>query len=266
MNSQPNRKVDKDKRELFDLVVSAIQSSGWNVLYAAPIDNPLQIIMQRDAVSYPLTVYIWNLTHGGGSRRPQGEYRIQITGVSPIAIASEGRTLLLGWWEPEGIFAGFDVTKHAGRPTASQSIQIGLESLRKATDNGLTPYNKGNGEIAFAIRPDLLAAYIQEMDALHEIGEHPSEVQIIDAPPDEMEQEADILEGVAGPRREVILSITKKLRDARFRQRVLTAYRNACAMCAIQTGARRGGAYRPGGLSKQSGHRYEWHRLMFTPS
>ncbi len=232
MNNPPRRKV---KSELFDLVVGAIQASGWNVLYTAPIgSNPLHIIMQRDDASFPLTIYIWNLTHGGGARRPRQEYRVQITGVTHITVASGAKTLLLGWWGVSGVFAGFDASKHAGKVSASPSIQISEDVLEKAAERGIVPYNKGNGEIAFAIRPDMLATYIQDLATLHAIGTQPNEIDVIDTAVDEQTDDTAALEAVAEPRREVIRAVRAKIRSAQFRKRVLTAYNNACAMCSLQ--------------------------------
>lgn len=232
MNSQPPK---KGKVDLFDLVTSALQAGGWNILYTEPLrGNPMHIIAQRDDVSCPLRVYIWNLTHGGGAHRPKTEYRIQVTGVASIDVTPGMITLLLGWWEPASVFAGFDALKHAGRQSRSPSIQIGEEALSQATVRGLVPYNKGNGEIAYAIRPDMLAAYMQDLAILHEIGAQPNEVEAIESPVGETPDDTNVLESVAEPRREVVRSIRAKIRNAQFRQRVLTAYSYSCAMCLIQ--------------------------------
>ena len=68
------------------------------------------------------------------------------------------------------VFAAFDITKHAGPVAASPSIQIGRAALESAAQNGLAPYNRGNGEIAFGVRSDYLAIYLSQLSGLHGAG------------------------------------------------------------------------------------------------
>ncbi len=126
-----------NKTELFEVVIDAVGESGWNVLYIAPASvHPFQLQVYRGNEGYQLRIYIWTLTHGGGSARPADEYRIQITGVDQIQTFPGERTLLLGWWEPKGVFAGFDARKHSGPLGRSPSIQIRRPCLEQAQTAG----------------------------------------------------------------------------------------------------------------------------------
>lgn len=143
------------KEELFGKVVGAIRDSGWGLLYLSnPSEHPLRLQVYRGTGTYRVRIYIWNLTHGGGRRRPTGEYRIQITGVDQIEPELGGTTLILGWWSVESVFAAFDYHKHSGPLGASPSFQIAETALHQAAEHGFAPYNKGNKEIAIAVRPD----------------------------------------------------------------------------------------------------------------
>ncbi len=120
------------KAELFEVVVNAVGESGWNVLYIAPPStHPFHMQIYRGEEGYRLRIYIWTLTHGGGRARPADEYRIQITGVDQIQATAGEKTLLLGWWEKRGVFAGFDVRRHSGPLGRSLSIQIRRPCLER---------------------------------------------------------------------------------------------------------------------------------------
>ncbi len=68
------------KSQLLDVIVRSIHRCGWQVAYLSD-DHPFRLLVYHQDESYRLRVYIWNLTHGGGSARPADEYRVQITGM-----------------------------------------------------------------------------------------------------------------------------------------------------------------------------------------
>ncbi len=62
-----------NKYDLLEKIVSAINDSGWNVVYLENIDqHPFHLQIYREAESYRVRVYVWHLTHGGGKARPKG--------------------------------------------------------------------------------------------------------------------------------------------------------------------------------------------------
>jgi len=139
------------KSDLLNIIVQSIRDCNWNVLYIGDIrEHPFLLNIYNDETdkSYLIRVYIWHLTHGGGSRRPVDEYRIQITGTQKFEKFQGERTLILGWWDAGKVFAGFDFKKHSRKLGFSPSIQIREEALRKAHINGIATMNKDNNEIA----------------------------------------------------------------------------------------------------------------------
>lgn len=227
---------ERDKKRLHALVVEAIKESGWSVLYLTEsADHSLRLHVYHDDRQFGLRVYIWNLTHGGGIHRPMSEYRIQITGVTAIVSEPGVKTLLLGWWEPGQVFAAFDATKHSGLLGKSPSIQIGEDVLREAARNGIAPYNKGNGEIAFGIRPDFLVDYSERLEVLHTLGESDASVEalhdVVQAAPGVNEE---VLDTMGEERRIALRAVREKVRKTRFQRMVLDAYTRHCAMCRVQ--------------------------------
>lgn len=181
-------------------------------------------------------LYIWNLTHGGGSARPAHEYRIQITGTSQFRSVSGEATVILGWSEDFEVFAGFDYRRHSRVLGSSPSMQISQSALQAAQTNAFAAIAKGNGETAIAFRSDFSAAYVEHLTALHDTGMAPIETSILDrisGDPASL-SDSDIEAAVAPIRRIAIVQTRRAVRDAQFRRRVLNAYGHRCAMCGVQ--------------------------------
>lgn len=226
------------KSELHQMVVGAFKVSGWKVLYLPEmLDSSLRLKVYKDTTSYIIRVYIWNVTHGGGSHRPSNEYRIQITGVRQFVKEPDEQTLILGWWAAANTFVGFDYKKHAGQLGASPSFQIAEEALRSATTNVFAPYDKGNGEIAIAFRPDFIGEYVSQLEELHEFGATAEGFEMLDAlsrNPQAITETDSAIIGLDEPRKIALRSVRLRVRDVRFRDRVLTAYTHMCAICGMQ--------------------------------
>lgn len=175
------------------------------------------------------------MTHGGGRARPADEYRIQITGVSRFEPEPGGKTLILGWWDEAGVFAGFDYQKHSDWLGASPSMQIREQYLREAYEGGFSPCNKGNGEIALAFRPDFIIEYVRFLEQLHDVGKSPVDFKVLSSIAIDPNAVNDIdLEKVSNQRRTAVASVRRALRDNSFKDRVLTAYSHQCAVCSLQ--------------------------------
>ncbi|MEJ7823194.1 MAG: HNH endonuclease [Chitinophagaceae bacterium] len=224
------------KYDLLDIIVQSVNDCGWNVLYVGDISqHPFLIKIYNHAESYLLRIYVWNLTHGGGAARPKDEYRIQITGADRFEQQAGEKTLILGWWSEVGVFAGFDFTKHRTKLGFSPSMQIREEFLRKALINGFSPCDKGNGEIAIAFRPDFFTNYVQNLEQLHGFGESKKDFKVLEEVSDQpLEVNTQLINQVSKQRQIAVIQLSKKLRDASFKARVLTAYSNKCAFSGMQ--------------------------------
>jgi putative restriction endonuclease len=223
------------KSDLLYEVTTAIIDSGWNVIHLSD-EHPFELNVYRDDRRYLIRVYIWNITHGGGLARPSDEYRIQITsGVHQFERPLGYMTLILGWSEHDGVFAGFDFNKHIGLLGSSPSLQIRGECLRQSVESGFSPCLKENNEIAVAFRPDFLIEYIINLEQIHEFGEIQQEYELLEqAAIDPYAVNDTGLEAVGTERRLVITAVQRRLRSASFRRRVLGAYNYRCAFCGVQ--------------------------------
>lgn len=226
---------ERSKQALHEIVKEAARESGWQILQASEEpDRALRLQVARDTESFVMLVYIWNLTHGGGAQRPTNEYRIQLTGITALRHESNVVTLLLGWWESDRLFAAFDATKHSGPFGRSPSIQISVTALHTAQQEGLALYNKGKGEIAAGVRPDMLIEYARQIQDVHQ-----TEPPNLQSPPSNL-PEGDIpfddsmLSTIPESRRIVLRALRQRVRQANFQRNVLVAYERQCAMCRTQ--------------------------------
>lgn len=225
-----------NKRQLLSTVELAICESGWDFLRLSEVgSHPAIYQIYRANQSQRVRVYIWNLTPGGGNR-PTDEWRIQVTGVTQLGLEPDGKTLVLGWQDQLGVFAGFDSRLHQGDLGASPSIQIRNAALDRAKVDGFAPQGKSNSELAIAFRPEFLGAYVDSLESLHDCGAFPGEIKTlsrISREPDEVDDK-EVEQTIAEPRRFAVVSVRQAIRDRGFRNRVLRAYGYSCAMCGIQ--------------------------------
>lgn len=224
------------KAVLLERIRDAVYASGWSLIYEAdPSLHPFRLRVFKEDISISTFIYIWSLTHGGGSARPKDEYRIQMTGVDfPLIISTDPKTLLLGWHEHLGVFAGFDVQKHQTSTSRSPSIQIHLQTLEAAQQRSFSYQRKGNDEIAVAFSPDLFAEYVRQREILHQFAENETELRALEAATAEESVPADMLQHLSTERQIVIQTIARRLREPSFRTRVLSAYAHHCAICDLQ--------------------------------
>ena len=222
-----------NKIQLLESIVQLVYDCNWQVLYLND-SHPFELKIFNREESYKLKIVIYNLSHGGGRKRPSDEYRIQFK-VTNITQPVGYKTLILGYWGDTGVFAGFDYSKHK-LPKYSSSAQIKEETLRKAIVNGFSTQYKGNGEIAIAFIPDFFVEYVKNCEQLHSFGESLTEMAILEnvVKSEDTVINNETLNQVAQKRQEAIVSIKKKKRESSFTKRVLTAYSHKCAICDIQ--------------------------------
>ena len=227
------------KRQLLERVEDGFRSGGWDLLYSTnPGEHPAKYRVYRDGAAFTISVYIWNISHGGGAARAADEYRIQVTGVQDNIFQPniDGPTLILGWWGNDEIFAGFDYRSHSSPLGSSPSFQVGRKALQSAVSNRVASHSKKSGELVITFEPDFIGTYATNLEELHDTGTVPSELallkRIADAP--QGVEEDEITASVAPPRRYAVSETRRALRAMDFRARVLSAYENRCAMCGVQ--------------------------------
>lgn len=220
--------------EIIGAITDAIAESGCTGHLVSPARRqPRRFIVAGSNAPTAITIYAWTLTFGG---RPSlaNEYRIQMTSVqSPLAHGSDGPTVLLGYDPRNRLFAGFDLERHRTFTTGSPSVQIDIEALRKAEQDGLSFHRKSNDEIAIGIRPDMLVTYAMNAVVLHRYGREANILKLLNQAVQQPIPKMQI-QGLTAERRRVVTEVSRLSRDAAFRQRVIFAYGNRCAVTRLQ--------------------------------
>ncbi|HAI67938.1 MAG TPA: restriction endonuclease [Gammaproteobacteria bacterium] len=196
--------------------------------------HPRHFLVQYLEESFSLWVYIWTLTFGGRQSLPN-EYRIQMTSISsPLSINSNGYTILLGYYPDLNIFAGFDCKQHSTFTTGSPSIQININAIHNALQNGLAFMTKDNQEIAIAIRSDQFLNYVLNAQILHQYGSDTTTLNLLTKAAQSEEIKPQDIESLTVERKKLVTNVSRYARTANFRQQVLNAYENRCAVTRTQ--------------------------------
>jgi len=222
-------------QELVSAILDAISQSGEaGVMVSGVRVHPRRFAVSGALGAMHLWVYAWTLTPGG---RPQlrNEYRIQMTSVqSPLALNPDGPTVLIGYEPNLNMFAGFDIALHRIFTSGSPSVQVDIESIHKALQDGLAFNRKDNNEITVAIRPDQFMVYVRNAESLHKNGRHPGTLSLLSKASSLNLITADEIAQLKGERRRLLQMVSRAARDANFREQVLNAYGHRCAVTRMQ--------------------------------
>jgi len=221
--------------DLVDAIVDAIEQSGEvGVLTSATRTHPRKFAVSGVLGSLELWVYAWSLTPGG-RRQLKNEYRIQMTSVkSPLGLNPQGATALIGYEPDRKMFAAFDLDVHQRFTAGSPSVQIDVTALNEALQDGLAFRRKENNEIAIAIRPDHFMTYVRNAPAVHKYGRQPATLNVLTKASSLQEIKPVDLEKLGADRQRIVEIVSRMSRAANFREQVLSAYGNRCAVTRIQ--------------------------------
>jgi putative restriction endonuclease len=229
-----------NKSQLLERVLSAIASADWQIQTENLKQHPLEVLISKDEITQKLIIYIWNITHGGATRSTE-EYRIQVTGVaSPLKVSNEFKTLLLGWYEQEGVFAAFDASKHI-EFGFSPSIQVNVGKLREAKAHGLAIQEKKDArgsEIVVTFSPEYIMQYIDSAypsyhtSAITQITQD-EKLFLLHNPLDTTVTRAD-LDRLPADRKKALTTINRNVRERKFQIYINKIYKGKCAICGLQ--------------------------------
>jgi putative restriction endonuclease len=218
-----------------DAILKACDDSGAPAaLLSKSTKNPRKLVLATNAGPTEVWVYAWTLTHGGRPALPF-EYRVQKTGVtSPLPLNANGPTVLIGFEPNRGAFAGFDLVQHKVFTPGSPSAQIDIRALDRALTDGLGFDKKAKNEIAIGIRTDLFVGYMLSARDLHRYGSGAAMYKAFESIVTTTPSQQQSIPLLSGARKRIAITITKLVRDARFRMTVLGAYDHRCAVTRTQ--------------------------------
>lgn len=220
--------------QLVIAITNAVTESGYTGQIVSSVrHNPRRFIITGANAPLAVTTYAWTLTFGGRPNLPN-EYRIQMTSVqSPLQMGNDGPTVLIGYEPDLNLFAGFDLQRHNTFTTGSPSVQIDRQELRRSETEGLSFHRKSNDEIAVGIRPDMFMAYAMNANVLHRYGREANVLRLLQQAVHEPPSQQQVAP-LSTERQRIITEVSRLSRAADFRQRVLFAYGNRCALTRVQ--------------------------------
>lgn len=221
---------------LVDAILHAIRQSGGSGAYVSEstATHPRRFAVHYLEQPFSLWVYLWTLTHGGRTTLPN-EYRIQMTSIaSPLPLNPDGYTALLGYYPDLNVFAGFDIQRHQHFTAGSPSVQIGIDTIHAALQNGMAFVTKENEEIAIGIRPDEFLHYVVNAVALHQHGSDPQTLSLLKKAAQLQDLPTQDIGALSAERQRIVTNVGRYSREANFRQQVLSAYGNRCAVTRTQ--------------------------------
>ena len=189
-------------------------------------------MVTMDGRSERVRVYLWNLTYD----KTRDDFKFQVTSVrgGTLEIGYDARTVLLGYYEPMGLYLAADADRHRRLGGRSNAIQARLAHLEAAYRDGIHAFRKsGTGETAIVVRNDLIATYLMDSEQMHAMGNTAAGLArlnrfatLIGGP--------QIIPPALVPRNKREAIIQRTIRDRNFATRVLSAYDHKCCVCNVQ--------------------------------
>jgi putative restriction endonuclease len=231
------------REELLHKVLDSIQVSGWSYTLSRGSDYalPVEISITNGTETQTILVYIWNISHGGRGRSAE-EYRIQIKGTPPLRTGNKYKTLLLGWFDEDKVFAAFDAYKHRNFTGLSPSVQVPIGTLNLATTQSFAFHTKEineGKEVVVAFTSPYIMEYINDLypqyHAQFAQGISSIEAETIETCPLDMDIPDSELNRLPAERQTAIVTMSIKVRERKFQRNVWTVYHHGiCAICGLQ--------------------------------
>lgn len=223
------------KSELLERFLESVAICGWQSIVSEPRQHPFLISLWSGIDALRVRLYIWNISPGGPSTvRPEGEYRIQITGVTSPLLTTPGiQSLLLGWEEDRKVFTAYDFRRHLTFGS-SPSIQVRASTLERSVELGYAFQRRTNGEIIVALVQDQVVNYISKQADMHRVGVTEFEEDLLENLSQEDLSNTEGFDHIPSERQTTIAAVARFSRERTFRDRVLRAYSHQCSVCRLQ--------------------------------
>ena len=223
------------RQEIDSAILEAIsESGGIGLLAKRDTPNPRVYLISKADESWELWVYVWNLTHGGRPSLPN-EFRIQMTSISsPLLLNPNGPTVLLGYDNNLKMFAGFDIQRHRQFTQGSPSIQINIQTVHQALQDGISINQKSNMELAVGIRPDHLLLYCSMVTELHRSAGDDQTLKLLERASRSEDVSESETSSISQERQRIVSEVSRFARSSGFRAQVLQAYGYRCAVTRTQ--------------------------------
>ena len=217
--------------ELLQAVIDACRHRTEAVLY---LDGHNPFSLSIDARS--VTLFVANVSHT--SRSDPDEYRIQCPGGLPEELTVHKATgqavCILGYSSDSDTFSAWDPNMFVLRSRRTQrfSLYTRLTNHARASSNGFAIYRDSAGQNVLSFRSEFLGLYVANTGPMHRATEMALHrvVRAYRA----SRSGAISRNFVTVAKQRINVTHSQYARSPQFRQAVLEAYENCCAMCGLQ--------------------------------
>ena len=217
--------------ELLQAIIDACRHRTEAVLFVQG-HNPFSVLIDGREVA----VFVANVSHA--RRSDPDEFRIQCPGDLPDQLAARKATgdlvCILGYNVDTDTFSAWDPERFVQRSRVTQrfSLYTRLSSHQRARADGFSVYRDASHQNVLSFRPEFMALYVGNVDVMHQATDRALQNLV--------RAHRDARSGVASrkrvsvAKRRIAISHNQYARSPQFRQAVLEAYENCCAMCGLQ--------------------------------
>ena len=217
--------------ELLQAVIDACRYRTEAVLY---VEGRNPFTLSVDSVN--VTLFVANISHA--RRSDPDEYRIQCPGDLPKELAghrASGQSVcILGYNADTDTFSAWDPDLFLDRSRRTQrfSLYTRLTHHSEARSEGFAIYRDSVGQNVLSFRSEFLGLYVGNTEQMHNATRRA--LQTIVNAYRQTRSGAVARRLVTVAKRRIQVSHSQFARSPQFRQAVLDAYENRCAMCGVQ--------------------------------
>ena len=217
--------------ELLQAVIDACRYHTDAVFFVQG-HNPFSLLVDGREV----TLFVANVSHA--RRSDPDEFRIQCPGDLPDQLVAQ-RTAshlicILGYNADTDTFSAWDPERFVQRNRVTQrfSLYTRLSNHQRARNDGFSVYQDASHQNVLSFRSEFMALYIRDTEVMHQATGR--------ALRNLVHAHRSARSGVASrklvtvARRRIEITHNQYSRSPQFRQAVLEAYENCCAMCGLQ--------------------------------
>ena len=217
--------------ELLQAVIDACRHRTDAVLFVQG-HNPFSVSVDGREV----TLFVANVSHA--RRSDPDEFRIQCPGDLPDQLAgrrtADYLVCILGYDADTDTFSAWDPERFVQRSRVTQrfSLYTRLSNHQRARADGFSVYRDASHQNVLSFRSEFMVLYVGNTEVMHQATDRALQ-NLVSAYRDTRSGVAS-RKLVAVAKRRIEITHSQYARSSQFRQVVLEAYENSCAMCGLQ--------------------------------
>lgn len=225
-----------DHEELVQKLAEAAALAGWRLTRREQTDEQVsRLTFSRGKEHEEVSAYLGSL-ESRSNERGEREMYTEFHNAVPIRQVEGVKTLLIGYEYFSERFVGWDACRNVGGSTAvPHSLVVSEKSFSQAYPDGLAFYPRSRSETAVVFHPTMLMNYICNLEDFHGAVSEPEQDILTHISQEDGRVDTSETKSLPPERQIAVNAIANFWSETSFHARVLTAYKNQCAMCRGQS-------------------------------